>query len=377
MTTSRQRTIDLNSHNKTISTIYHEWLKENQLNLHPSYQRDPCWKDEQKSLLIDTFVWNDPCPSFLIYDGDSLECIDGQNRLCTIKEYIEQTPTKNNKPFPWIVTPKNDEESDEDDEEDDNNKEEVHIFFQSTPEFDLYVEQMNLKYKNKGRIFRFMTPKERKAFMNKNLSVQTIQSIWEPEKRQALFMKWQNGTKIKVTDQLKNEKWLYCEWFQRHCMELANSIGSFLKSGKNNSIYDTYRILLAFRRNQPVANCMIGTLTVQKLIKTDSLFNEEEFTTELLPQATQFLNAIKPMQKYSDKIHLSHLLHYAYRWFTAIDDVLRKKIESEKMIQLWTVKSLRDYKHRHSTMNQLKKSTTFIQSLPQIDQDFNNSIDDL
>jgi hypothetical protein len=367
----RNRTIDLNSHNKSISTIYHEWLKDDDLNLQPSYQRDACWKDEQKSLLIDTFVYNDPCPSFLIYDGDTLECIDGQNRLRTIKEYIEQSPTK---PFAWIITHSEDDNHNSTDDDDDIKEE--YVFFQSTPEFDLYIEQMNLRNKKKGRKYRVMEPAERKAFLNKNLSVQTIQSVWEPEKRQALFMKWQNGTKIKTTDKLKNEKYLYSEWFQRHGLPLANTIASFLHSGKSNSIFDTYRILICFKPNQLFANCMIPNLTVASLIKKDELFNEKEFTLQLLPTATRFFQAIKPMQKYHDKIKLSHLLHYAYRWFITIPGQIRGIIESEEMIHLWAIKSLRDYKHRHVTLSSFN-SDNFMKSLPQIDQDFDNCIMEL
>ena len=81
------------------------------------------------------------------------------------------------------------------------------------------------------------------------------------------------------------------------------------------------------------------------------------------------------MQKYHDKIKLSHLLHYAYRWFITLPGPTRDIIESEEMIHLWAIKSLRDYKHRHVTVSSL--CDNFMKSLPQIDQDFDNCIMEL
>ena len=62
------------------------------------------------------------------------------------------------KPFAWIK-----EEEQEEEEEDNEEKiKEQHVYFQSTPEFDLYIEQMNLRNKKKGRLYRVMTqPKEK------------------------------------------------------------------------------------------------------------------------------------------------------------------------------------------------------------------------
>jgi len=85
---------------KSISACYEEYLKDNNLLLTPEYQRDFCWSIEKQNALLDTIYKNWIMPNYVIYklskseskDSDfCYECIDGQQRFQTIKNFIENT----------------------------------------------------------------------------------------------------------------------------------------------------------------------------------------------------------------------------------------------------------------------------------------------
>lgn len=85
---------------KSISACYEEYLKDNNLLLTPEYQRDFCWSIEKQNALLDTIYKNWIMPNYVIYklskseSKDSeycYECIDGQHRFKTIKNFIENT----------------------------------------------------------------------------------------------------------------------------------------------------------------------------------------------------------------------------------------------------------------------------------------------
>jgi hypothetical protein len=85
--------------NKAITSVHNEYLSKNRLNLQPPYQRHLVWTKQQKTNLIDTIMKGYPIPLFLIYNNGTLECVDGQNRFHTIKEYIEQDTD----PWAWVI----------------------------------------------------------------------------------------------------------------------------------------------------------------------------------------------------------------------------------------------------------------------------------
>lgn len=83
---------------KSISACYEEYLKDNNLLLTPEYQRDFCWNIEKQNALLDTIYKNWIMPNYVIYKLSKLEskdsdycyeCIDGQHRFRTIKNFIE------------------------------------------------------------------------------------------------------------------------------------------------------------------------------------------------------------------------------------------------------------------------------------------------
>lgn len=85
---------------KSISACYEEYLKDNNLLLTPEYQRDFCWSTQKQITFLDTIYKNWIIPNYVIYKLSTLEskdsnfsyeCIDGQQRFQTIKNFIENT----------------------------------------------------------------------------------------------------------------------------------------------------------------------------------------------------------------------------------------------------------------------------------------------
>jgi len=67
------------------------WLKHNTINLNPSYQRDPVWKKDQKVYLIDSIIRDYDLPKlyFLKVNDDKYDVVDGQQRIHTLNEFLD------------------------------------------------------------------------------------------------------------------------------------------------------------------------------------------------------------------------------------------------------------------------------------------------
>jgi len=67
------------------------WLKLGTINLNPDYQRDSVWKKEQKVYLIDTILKGYDIPKLYILKlkDDTYDVVDGQQRIRTLNEFIE------------------------------------------------------------------------------------------------------------------------------------------------------------------------------------------------------------------------------------------------------------------------------------------------
>ena len=75
---------------KKISDLL-EWIKKDQIDLHPPYQRNFVWTLKDQKQLIDSIMRGYPLPNFIIYlrgDG-SYEMVDGQQRATTISKYVK------------------------------------------------------------------------------------------------------------------------------------------------------------------------------------------------------------------------------------------------------------------------------------------------
>lgn len=68
-----------------------ELMDQNLIELNPGYQRRRVWKDnKRKSLLIESLMLRIPIPAFYFYENEDgqYQVIDGQQRLTTIKEFV-------------------------------------------------------------------------------------------------------------------------------------------------------------------------------------------------------------------------------------------------------------------------------------------------
>lgn len=95
--------------NPTIADIY-EKIDSNRLELAPDFQRKFVWTQEHQEQFLDTILNGFPFPEIYVCQGDTdikklktkQKVIDGQQRLTTIKNYIEgnfKSPLKKIQPF--------------------------------------------------------------------------------------------------------------------------------------------------------------------------------------------------------------------------------------------------------------------------------------
>ena len=69
-----------------------ELMEQDLIELNPGYQRRRVWKDnKKKSLLIESLMLRIPIPAFYFYENEDgkYQVIDGQQRLTTIKEFVD------------------------------------------------------------------------------------------------------------------------------------------------------------------------------------------------------------------------------------------------------------------------------------------------
>lgn len=85
---------------KKISELL-EWIKKDQIDLHPPYQRNFVWSLKDQKQLIDSIMRGYPLPNFIISlrkDG-SYEMVDGQQRATTISKFVKNEFPNTNKQF--------------------------------------------------------------------------------------------------------------------------------------------------------------------------------------------------------------------------------------------------------------------------------------
>jgi hypothetical protein len=263
--------------------------------------------------------------------GPERECIDGQNRLLTIRQYIEQTPAnKDDKSlFFWKVT-------------DHENTTVHHIYYKETPEFADYVAAKASKrsrgYKKK---YRAMTTEEQTHFHEYEVIIQIINTPLTMEDRKNMFNRWQNGTSISQCDSYKNSDYPFCQWTLAHKMEarFADRLGSVLKSGRKNWLYDLYRLLQVFLKKSE-KDIFISSLQVRNAIEKEhkETFNEKDYTTAA-DLCETFLNVVEIPK---GVVNLSILISVMYYWNALTNDTYRSTLERTSCIKefIETIKSV-------------------------------------
>lgn len=342
--------------NKEIQSLYHELLSsDDKLTLRPSYQRNQVWVNDQKSYLIDTIMTQCPMPIFLLYMFEEKECIDGQNRLSTIKEYIEQDGTK---PFPWII------------EKEDGEEYVYYLNKETMVHLQSYCDEQN-KRKRKKITYRLMTPEETKRFNQYEVTISQIKTKLSFNQRKQIFMRWQNGTSISQCDGFKNESYHYCEYVTEHSLdrELTDRISSLLKSDKNNWLWDIYRLFNVFQ-TEKVEHVMLSSIQTRTLIQKNTSTSYEKSHRSL----ESLLPKMMPLQAFKSSMYLSFLLGYIFIWIPlSVED--KNIAEKEEFLIEFAKDSLATDEHNHSTLNNGKNTKDFIQSFPDFNKMFHTYID--
>jgi hypothetical protein len=345
--------------NKAISSIYSELLaSDEQLNRRPAYQRSPVWDEEQKSNLIDSIVKRCPMPVFLLYsyEKDIPECIDGQNRLTTIKEYIEQTPSEACVPWAWI-------------KEYEDHLEFVFYTNSITQEaMTKYCESKTKMTKGlkKNKIYRLMTPTEVKRFNGYQCTISEIQTKLTFDQRKDIFLRWQSGTGISQCDRYKNEDAPFCNFVIEQELEkiLAPRISACLKTGRKNWLWDLYRLIHVFYEgNTEPESVFISTIKSRTRIKAVS---EEAFSSE------EMKNAVKRCEKFLGRfpflskvkgMYISFLLQIAFIWNLSPVHI-REVMEREEFLLKFAETNLCDETMNHNTLNNGPNETAVVSTYP-------------
>ena len=168
----------------SIDETYSLYLKNNKLLLNPEYQRGICWKLQKMNTFIDTIMKNFIVPSFVIYKLSDIEldedidhfyeCVDGQNRLNALLNYIESKPIDGKYVY-WK-----------------NNDERVYYNMETRE-----LQRLKRRYPKS----RNLTKQEKLEFDNFKFSFHIIETVNKDdilslEAKCCIFNRLQNGTKV-------------------------------------------------------------------------------------------------------------------------------------------------------------------------------------
>lgn len=168
------------------------------IDLHPSYQRDIRWNQEQMCDLVETVMKSGMIPGILLYKlqvGDErqhpshrAECVDGQHRIFSLSHYFNsrwvELPEK--KRFLISLNYKGDDGR------------MVHIFYKKTDDTLAWVAE------NSEKRADYMTEDEKEVFNNYLLDIKEIKSPLTLIQRSELFMSLQKGVPVRNSDLHKN-----------------------------------------------------------------------------------------------------------------------------------------------------------------------------
>jgi len=167
------------------------------IELHPIYQRDIKWSQENMCDLIKTIMYNGFVPGILLYKlqaGDErakdtyrTECVDGQHRFFTLLHFFNSEPVvlPGKKPF-LIHLPYSE------------GGQTVHIFYKQTHDTEIW------KAENRGMRAEYMTEEEKDHFNSFLLDIREIQSPLSLDQRRQLFSSLQKGVPVRGSDLYKN-----------------------------------------------------------------------------------------------------------------------------------------------------------------------------
>ena len=167
------------------------------IELHPVYQRDIRWSEENMCDLITTVMCNGFIPGILLYKlqpGDErvkdtyrTECVDGQHRFFTFKHFFNSQPVTlpGKKPFLIYLPYKEGGRT-------------VHVFYKKTEATEIWEAE------NRDKRADYMTEDEKDQFNSFLLDIREIKSPLSLEQRRQLFLSLQKGVPVRGSDLYKN-----------------------------------------------------------------------------------------------------------------------------------------------------------------------------
>ena len=180
---------------KTIETLVETLDKR--VELHPVYQRDIKWSQENMCELIKTVMENGFIPGILLYSlqrGDErakdtyrTECVDGQHRFFTFLHFFKSKPVElpGKKPFliylPYVEGGRT-----------------VHVFYSKTSDTEAWEAD------NRDKRAEYMTDEEKDHFNNFLLDIREVRSPLSLDQRRQLFLSLQKGVPVRGSDFYKN-----------------------------------------------------------------------------------------------------------------------------------------------------------------------------
>jgi len=290
---------------------------------------------------------NIPMPIFLLYmHGNINECIDGQNRLTAIKQFIEQAPPpednqdKELEPFPWII----------------QGDVKQYVFYPNERTKDamkIWCEAKQKKSalkKNSIKEYRLMTDEEHKKFKRYDITLSIIKERLEYEQRKEIFIKWQSGTGISYCDKYKNETFPFQEFVLSRNLEVtfAPKIIPLLKSGRKNWFMDIFRIIHIFLSTTKEEDIFPCEPKCKNIIEKHP-FDEKQWS-EALDIANRFVQKISFLKDIQSKMKLSCLLGIARLW-SDNSKQYQTFIEDKASLLQFAAESLNTTSHNHCTLN--------------------------
>jgi hypothetical protein len=165
--------------------------------LHPVYQRDIRWSQENMCDLITSVMSNGFIPGILLYKlqpGDErvkdtyrTECIDGQHRFFTFMHFFNSKPVElpGKKPFLIHLPYKEGGRT-------------VHVFYKKNDATEAWEAE------NRDKRADYMTEEEKDHFNSFLLDIREIRSPLSLEQRRQLFLSLQKGVPVRGSDLYKN-----------------------------------------------------------------------------------------------------------------------------------------------------------------------------
>jgi hypothetical protein len=167
-----------------LKSFFDQYMSNERLILNPSYQRNFCWSYKRQLLFIDSIMKNYVVPNFVICnteDKKKYECLDGQNRLHTILNFIEsKKDSKKRYLYYRQIMP---------------NNETIYCFYNLTDDIKETMKKIKIREFNEN---------EKDIFNNFQLSIIRIIKILNYETKSEIFNRLQNGETMDISIKIKN-----------------------------------------------------------------------------------------------------------------------------------------------------------------------------